>query len=149
EEEMLDNYNADRYYPVVCGDVLNSRYQVIQKMGFGATSTVWLSRDLEERRHVALKIYINDPTVLVNTGVVREGEVYEYLKQGPTAHPGREAVRPVLDSFKITGPAGEHQCITHPPLWGDFRAVCNKKHDQFSNSEIASLLKRMLHAIDY
>ncbi|KAG6809941.1 hypothetical protein H0H93_015382, partial [Arthromyces matolae] len=70
EEELLDEYIADRYYPVVSGDVFNSRYQVVQKMGFGATSTVWLARDLQERCHVALKIFINDPTVLVNTGAL-------------------------------------------------------------------------------
>ncbi|KAG6815551.1 hypothetical protein H0H93_009497, partial [Arthromyces matolae] len=94
-------------------------------------------------------IFINDPTVLVNTGALRELDVYEHLKQGPTAHPGKEAIRPVLDSFKITGPAGEHQCITHPPLWGDFRGVREDKDGHFSTSEIASLLKRMLEAIDY
>ncbi|KAG6847141.1 hypothetical protein H0H93_009902, partial [Arthromyces matolae] len=149
EEEMLDEYIADRYYPVVSGDVFNSRYQVIQKMGYGVTSTVWLARDLQERCHVALKICINDPSLLVNTGVVRELEVYEHLKQGPTAHPGNEAIRAVLDSFKITGPAGEHQCITYPPLWGDFRGVRSDKKGRFSTTEIASLLKRMLEAIDY
>lgn len=42
----LSGYNADTYYPVQIGEVLNSRYQVVGKLGYGVTSTVWLARDL-------------------------------------------------------------------------------------------------------
>jgi hypothetical protein len=47
EEETLINYKAARYYPVQIGDVFHSRYQILAKLGFGMTSTVWLCRDLE------------------------------------------------------------------------------------------------------
>lgn len=46
EEETLPGYVASRYYPVRIGEVLRDRYQVVGKLGFGATSTVWLARDL-------------------------------------------------------------------------------------------------------
>ncbi|KAI2945553.1 hypothetical protein CBS147321_3800 [Aspergillus niger] len=46
EEESLPDYLKERYYPVSLGEVLNSRYQVITKLGFGASSTVWLCHDL-------------------------------------------------------------------------------------------------------
>ena len=36
-----------KYYPVNIGDVFSSKYQIIGKLGFGVTSTVWLARDLE------------------------------------------------------------------------------------------------------
>lgn len=46
EEETLPNYLASRYYPVRIGEILCDRYQLVGKLGYGATSTVWLARDL-------------------------------------------------------------------------------------------------------
>lgn len=45
EEETLPTYNAERYYPVRLGEILHGRYQVVAKLGYGVTSTVWLGRD--------------------------------------------------------------------------------------------------------
>ncbi|UNI16418.1 hypothetical protein JDV02_002851 [Purpureocillium takamizusanense] len=59
EEELLPDYVASRYYPVRIGEVLRDRYQIVGKLGFGASSTVWLARDLDGRRHVALKLFVN------------------------------------------------------------------------------------------
>ena len=44
EEERLEYYRAEDYYPVKIGDVFNSKYQVIGKLGYGSTATVWLCR---------------------------------------------------------------------------------------------------------
>lgn len=46
EEETLPEYKAERFYPARLGEVFASRYQVVAKLGFGTTSTVWLGRDL-------------------------------------------------------------------------------------------------------
>ena len=46
EEEIFDWYDPDNWYPVKIGDVYESRYQVLLKLGFGSVSTVWLCRDL-------------------------------------------------------------------------------------------------------
>lgn len=46
EEERLPSYSARQFYPAKIGDVLNSKYQILGKLGFGTTSTVWLGRDL-------------------------------------------------------------------------------------------------------
>ncbi|KAL2800487.1 CMGC protein kinase [Aspergillus keveii] len=37
-----------------------SKYQVIGKLGFDVTSTVWLARDLEGHQYVTLKVYTRD-----------------------------------------------------------------------------------------
>lgn len=47
EEERLVGYKADKFYPVYLGEVFQSRYQVVAKLGFGTASTVWLCRDLQ------------------------------------------------------------------------------------------------------
>lgn len=46
EEELLPGYDPERYYPAHIGEGFNQRYQIIGKLGFGVTSTVWLARDL-------------------------------------------------------------------------------------------------------
>jgi serine/threonine-protein kinase SRPK3 len=48
EEEQLEDFNRGVYYPVNIGDVFASKYQVVGKLGFGVTSTVWLARDLQQ-----------------------------------------------------------------------------------------------------
>lgn len=47
EEENIPGYIASRYYPVWIGEVLRDRYQIVGKLGFGASSTVWLARDFK------------------------------------------------------------------------------------------------------
>jgi serine/threonine-protein kinase SRPK3 len=48
EEEQLEGFHRGVYYPVNIGDVFVSKYQIVGKLGFGATSTVWLARDLHQ-----------------------------------------------------------------------------------------------------
>jgi hypothetical protein len=47
EEEKTPDYHADRFYPIQLGEVLNGRYQIATKLGYGANATVWLARDLD------------------------------------------------------------------------------------------------------
>jgi hypothetical protein len=45
QEEPLAKYRAGGYHPVSLGDTFNGRYTVLQKLGFGQYSTVWLASD--------------------------------------------------------------------------------------------------------
>lgn len=47
EEETIPGYVATRYYPTRIGEIFKERYQVVGKLGFGASSTVWLARDIK------------------------------------------------------------------------------------------------------
>jgi len=47
EEERLPDYRAERFYPVRLGEILNNKFQILTKLGFGTASTVWLCRDLK------------------------------------------------------------------------------------------------------
>lgn len=44
------------FYPICVGEVLDGRYLVEHKIGFGGFSTAWMAHDLEGKRDVALKI---------------------------------------------------------------------------------------------
>lgn len=38
------------------GEVLNGRYVILQKLGWGHFSTVWLSKDVKYNTYVAIKV---------------------------------------------------------------------------------------------
>ena len=44
-EEGLSVYASGGFHPVCPGEVYHDRYQIIRKLGFGKTSTVWLAED--------------------------------------------------------------------------------------------------------
>lgn len=47
EEEQYEEFKTGNYYPVNIGDIFAfDKYQVVGKLGFGSTSTVWLARNL-------------------------------------------------------------------------------------------------------
>jgi len=45
--ESPERYRSGWYHPVHLGDIYCKRYRVINKLGFGTYSTVWLARDLQ------------------------------------------------------------------------------------------------------
>jgi serine/threonine-protein kinase SRPK3 len=48
EEEAFEEFKTGNYMPVNIGDLFASNtYQVVGKLGFGSTSTVWLARNLQ------------------------------------------------------------------------------------------------------
>ncbi|KAF2762278.1 protein kinase [Pseudovirgaria hyperparasitica] len=110
EEERLVGYKAEKFYPVRLGDVFKSRYQVVAKLGFGAYSTVWLCRDLDEDVLCTLKVCV------VGRGDVPELAVSHHIKSIDTHHPGKGRVRVSLDDFRISSPRGSHQCLVFPTL---------------------------------
>ncbi|KAH1722133.1 hypothetical protein KXX60_008495 [Aspergillus fumigatus] len=112
DEETLPTYRPEKYYPVTQGEVLNDRYQIIAKIGYGVTSTVWLAKDLIASIYVVLKVYV--------TGQCRDHErelhIYKQINQVETNHPGRNFIRKLRDHFYIQGPHGRHVCLVHEPL---------------------------------
>ncbi|KAH5421516.1 hypothetical protein HBI47_133520 [Parastagonospora nodorum] len=147
EEETLPDYVASRYYPVRIGEIFRARYQVVGKLGFGATSTVWLARDMRERRHVALKLFIDSESI--GTEQDDELEFYKCIEASPKDHPGRSAVRSLLDSFDINGPNGRHRCLVHPPLWETLLDVRHRNPIRRLPSPVmAFVLQRLFQALD-
>ncbi|KAL1991431.1 hypothetical protein VTN49DRAFT_5423 [Thermomyces lanuginosus] len=111
EEERMPAYDQGRYYPVNLGEVFNSRYQVLSKLGYGANSTVWFCRDLEKHRYVAVKIYIS------SSKRNQEVRVLEHLSKIRSCHPGSRLIRKMIDRFELKGLQNSiHQCIVHEPL---------------------------------
>jgi serine/threonine-protein kinase SRPK3 len=56
EDEGIADYKIGGYHPVHIGEVMVERYVILQKLGWGHFSTVWLARDLHHTTYVALKV---------------------------------------------------------------------------------------------
>ena len=46
DEEICPGYDSKRFYPARPGEVLDHRYQILVKVGWGSSSTVWFARDM-------------------------------------------------------------------------------------------------------
>ncbi|KAH8691546.1 kinase-like domain-containing protein [Talaromyces proteolyticus] len=114
DEEITPVYNSKYFYPAKPGEVLADRYQIMVKVGWGVSSTVWLARDLqghieEPDIFVALKIANNNASP-----VGHEREVEEYISTANPSHRGRSLIRTLLDSFEVNGPEGSYSCLVYP-----------------------------------
>ena len=56
EDEGMPDYKIGGYHPVHVGEILLDRYIIIQKLGWGHFSTVWLTKDLKYNSYVAIKV---------------------------------------------------------------------------------------------
>lgn len=79
-----------------------------------------------------------------------EINIYKRIDGGPKKHPGYSAIRSLLDSFDIDGPAGKHRCLVHPPL---FESVLTFLHRnpvrRLPVPIVAFVLKRLFLALDF
>lgn len=147
EEELLPFYTPRLFYPVRLGQILNFRYQVISKLGYGTTSTNWLCRDLldMEQRFVTLKIHIN--TLHHN----QEFQIYQHLRSvADSGHIGLKSIRMMGEFFQLQGPHGIHDVFVLPPLGCNLQILQEKMADKvFDVDFVRAALQRVLPALDF
>ncbi|OOG00373.1 hypothetical protein ASPCADRAFT_158345 [Aspergillus carbonarius ITEM 5010] len=119
EEECAPHYNPKHFYPARLYEVLNNRYQITAKLGWGTSSTVWLARDLQQwrwrqTRYVAVKIKANNYTTTEDAE--KDLRITEHISRTDSQHAGRNFVSMLLDSFNLSGPCGAHVCMVFDPL---------------------------------
>jgi serine/threonine protein kinase len=59
--ENLNNYTKGGYHPMQIADVLCNRYEVVDKLGYGGWSTVWLAHDRQEKGMSLSKLALQTP----------------------------------------------------------------------------------------
>ncbi|KAL9597305.1 MAG: hypothetical protein Q9219_005229 [cf. Caloplaca sp. 3 TL-2023] len=145
EEENWEWYRPGLFYPVRIGEIFQSRYQVLGKLGYGSRSTAWLCRDLNGHRYVTLKV-----CELESSAIRREVAAYSHLNTIRTSNPGSLYVRTLLDSFKATGPAGEYQCLVHEPLGMSMETLRELAPGRkLPQDLLRSFLVHLLNALDF
>ena len=52
----MSEYKISGYHPVHIGEILLNRYIILQKLGWGGSSTTWMALDTKHKNYVAIKI---------------------------------------------------------------------------------------------
>lgn len=100
--------------------------------------------------HVTLKIYTTSTSM--GRYLDSELDMYRRVEGGPKRHPGRDAVRSLLDTFDIDSPDGSdrHRYLVHAPL---FESVWTFLHRnpirRVPAPVLAFVLKRVFLALEY
>ncbi|KAK3899013.1 kinase-like domain-containing protein [Staphylotrichum tortipilum] len=106
--EWGESYHPGGYHPVILGDILQDRYRIIRKLGYGAFSTAWLAVDLHSNCFAALKIAVAN---LDREAADHTVTLYGSLPRGAAQH-----VIGLRDSFEVLGPNGRHLCLSLDPI---------------------------------
>ena len=109
--EDLSMYRPGGYHPVAIGDSFcDGRYEVVTKLGHGGYSMIWLGRDHQLNRYVAIKIPIAQVENDAELKITRR--LTSLLRQDPE---GKRFVSVLLDHFTLIGPNGSHRCLVLEP----------------------------------
>ncbi len=106
--EWGESYHPGGYHPVILGDILQDRYRIIRKLGYGAFSTAWLAVDLLSNCFAALKIAVAN---LDSEAADHAAALYRSLPRGAAQH-----VVGLRDAFEVLGPNGRHLCLSLDPI---------------------------------
>lgn len=79
-----------------------------------------------------------------------ELSMYKRISRSWAKHPGRGAVRELLDSFDVIGPDGYHRCLVHPPLWESVLTFLHRNPvRRLPAPVLAFVLRRLFLALDF
>ena len=102
---------------------------------------------ISECRHVALKLYVQFDSL--GSELDTELDVYRRIANSPDHHPGRSAIRSLLDTFEVDTPRGRHRCLVHAPLWDSALGIKHRNPmRRLPQPVMAFLLKRLFLALD-
>ncbi|CDW53654.1 Serine:threonine protein kinase spk 1 [Trichuris trichiura] len=148
EQENPREYGKGGYCLVHLGDVLNNRYYVIRKMGWGHFSTVWLCWDTNMKRFVASKI-VKCARRYTETAQ-DEIDLLLCVRHSDANDPKRDRVISLLDTFKIRAQGGDHMCMVFEVL-GDnlLKLIIRSNYEGIPLGEVRSIIKQVLEGLDY
>ncbi|KAM3914621.1 SRSF protein kinase 3-like [Leptodactylus fuscus] len=108
-QENPAEYCQGGYHPVQTGETLHRRYQVIHKVGWGYFSTVWLCRDLQKKKYVAVKVCKSGKKF--NETALDEIALLNCVNGARKKESQGENVIHFLQDFKLIGENGLHVCL--------------------------------------
>ncbi|CAD8164584.1 unnamed protein product [Paramecium octaurelia] len=167
EDEGMEDYKIGGYHPVHIGEILLNRYVIIQKLGWGHFSTVWLAKDFKYDTYVALKIqksashYLeaayDEVEILQKVAQNVQNPVWiqslkeYYADQGRTSF-NRDDTHTVqlLNSFVYKGPYGHHFCMVFEILGVNLLEIIKRYEYKGCPMDIARrMAKQILIGLDY
>lgn len=149
DEEDSEDYCKGGYHPVSVGELFkDGKYTVVRKLGWGHFSTVWLSKDNNTGKHVALKV-VRSAAHYTETAI-DEIKLLNKIVQANPDHPGRKHVVSLLDSFEHKGPNGTHVCMVFEVLGENLLGLIKRwNHRGIPIALVKQITKQVLLGLDY
>ncbi|KAK4545353.1 hypothetical protein LTR36_003533 [Oleoguttula mirabilis] len=135
EEETLPRYQDWRYYPVRIGDILVNRYEVLGKLGYGASSTAWICYDDEDEDYKTVKVCVHDSGITLRMS---------------TANQGLFHLRQIKRDFDITGFTGhDHHCFVFEPAACNIAQLTERIDGECNLGLVKWIVRSTLRALDF
>jgi serine/threonine-protein kinase SRPK3 len=149
DEEDSEDYCKGGYHPVQVGEEYkDGKYTIVRKLGWGHFSTVWLSRDNTNGKHVALKV-VRSAAHYTETAL-DEIKLLKKVVDANEKHPGRKHVVSLLDSFNHKGPNGVHVCMVFEVLGENLLGLIKRwNHRGIPMPLVKQITKQVLLGLDY
>ncbi|KAI1415553.1 kinase-like protein [Hypoxylon sp. FL1857] len=107
EIEDVQLYNKGGLHPVHIGDILGGRFEVVNKLGYGGFSTVWLCLDTSNQKWRAVKIMTAD-----HSTHARDITVVDHLQREASPEQLEDChIAVPHEQFWVEGPNGRHLCF--------------------------------------
>jgi serine/threonine protein kinase len=143
DDEGADGYRKGGYHTVTVGEVYNGRYTIIAKLGWGHFSTVWLCKDMQSSRYVAMKVQKSAPhyteaaydeiELLAQAAKRQQVPEWEETINGPLrelfgerASTNFSGVVTLVDYFEHNGPNGKHVCMVFETMGPNVLALIKR-----------------------
>jgi serine/threonine-protein kinase SRPK3 len=149
DEEDSEDYCKGGYHPVQVGEQYkDGKYTIVRKLGWGHFSTVWLSKDNDTGKHVALKV-VRSAAHYTETAL-DEIKLLNKVVDANKNHPGRAHVVSLLDSFNHKGPHGMHVCMVFEVLGENLLGLIKRwNHRGIPMPLVKQITKQVLLGLDY
>ncbi|KAH9988770.1 kinase-like domain-containing protein [Xylariaceae sp. FL0662B] len=145
--EELERYCPGGYHPILIGDRLNDRYQIVHKLGHGTFSTAWLSWEEKSSTYVAIKIGVADAEHH-NESHIRG--LLMAADSDPKTCPGKACIPNLLDDFNVQGPNGTHRClVTTPTRMSLYHARKFSLKELFRPPVARAIAAQLVQAVDF
>lgn len=170
EEEPASDYRPGGYHPVQPNEIFYNRYHIVQKVGWGHFSTVWLCKDTKYNTFVAMKVQksasnyaeaaYDEIDILMKVSSNCSSEIWQ--KSISKYLPGEEQqelenakrvqcfVVQLLNSFIHTGPNGKHVCMVFEILGVNLLEIIKRYNYKGIPIPICRVIsKQVLIGLDY
>ena len=143
DAEPEEDYRPGGYHPAKVGDVLQERYELTARLGWGMYSTVWRGVT-QGGSSVAIKLQKSQEDYYR----AAQNEI-DILKLATAADgDGGSYVVALLDAFDVSGPNGRHPCMVFEELGESLFAVL-QQHDQIPVPTTQAITTQILKGLAF
>ncbi|KAL5337397.1 kinase-like domain-containing protein [Aspergillus crustosus] len=136
DEERHPSYNPKAFYPAKPEEVLDNRYQLLVKVGWGSRSTRPVTVKIINRRRA------DSPQF--------EWDMESLLAEQNPSHRGRSVLRTFTDSFIVNTAEGSHSCLVYKPMRETFNIFQRRfVDDKIPLPLVKAYVSVLLWALDY